>query len=68
MPKNSLKEILLFSLGVVLGILGNYWTDCYEAYIYPKGIPQDQALGGTIVLGLFIAMYVVLVIFIVRKD
>ena len=66
--KQKLRDMVIFILGVCLGILGNLFASNYLAYTYPNGIPQDQALIGAIVWGFFIAFYMYLVIRYIEKG
>ena len=66
--KAQKRDIIIFSYGILLGILGNLIVENMMAFQYPEGIPKDQALIGIIVWGIIVILFTAFVIHIIHTT
>lgn len=66
--QREVRDVMLFVLGTILGILGNMFAEYWIAYTYPEGVPQDHALGGAYVMALLMVVYGFVVVWVIKKS
>ena len=52
-------ELTIFLAGILVRILGNLFAEFFIAYNYSEGIPNDSALIGSLVFGIFAVLIAV---------
>jgi len=62
------KELLIFVLGVMLGIIGNLFSDFYIAWSFPEGVPEDIAFRNMLIFSAGLISYVIIFAVIIFKP
>ena len=61
------KDVIIFSYGILLGILSNLLVENMMAYQFPEGIPKEQAFIGIFLWGIVIIFFTAFVIHFIHR-
>ena len=62
------RDIIIFSYGIILGILSNLLVENMMAYQFPEGIPKDQAFIGILLWGIVVIFFTAFVIHFIHRT
>ena len=66
--KTQKRDIIIFSYGILLGIMGNLIVENLMAYLYPEGIPKDQAFIGIIVWVVIVVVFAAFCVHVIHTS
>ena len=62
------RDIIIFTYGIILGILSNLLVENMMAFQFPEGIPKDQAFIGILLWGIVVIFFTAFVIHFIHST